>query len=118
MARTTLAVQSLKTVATAQADGTGLTPAFTAANADGHSVTNDGKTSVRIKTSGTGCTVTIPHGGTSDGLAVNDLSVTLTATDEQELPLLGPGFNQPDTQVFWINFSAVTGVTVAAISTR
>lgn len=118
MARQDLTVQRLKSIETAQDDGAGSTITFTAAVADGFAFYNDGFTSIRIKTSGTGATVTVPHPGKASGLAVEDLSVTLGATDEQELPLLPPGFNQDDTFKAWLNFSSIVGVTVAAVSTR
>lgn len=118
MARQELTVQQVKSIEDTQADGEGTTIAYTAAHADGFYANNDGWTSIRIRTSGTPATVTVPHPGDVYGLAVADLVVILAATDEQELPFLPPGFNQPGEYQFWINFSAVTGVTVAAVSYR
>lgn len=118
MAREKLAVQQIKSIADTQDDAAGSVVTFTVAIADGFYIENDGWTSLRVKTSGTVATVTIPHPGQADGLAVEDLVIILAATDQQELAFLPPGFNQPNTNQVWINFSAVTGVTVAAVSYR
>lgn len=118
MARQALTVQRIKSIEDTQADGEGTTITYAAAHVDGFYANNDGQTSPRIRTSGTPTTVTVPHPGDVYGLAVADLVVTLGATDEQEIPFLPPGFNQPGTYQFWVNFSAVTGVTVAAVSYR
>jgi hypothetical protein len=118
MARQKLTVQQIKSLADAQEDGAGSVIAFSAAIADGFYIENDGQTSIRVKTSGTITIVTIPHPGQADGLAVEDLEITLGATDQQELAFLPPGFNQPYTSQVWLNFSAITGVTVAAVSYR
>jgi hypothetical protein len=118
MARQPLTVQRIKSIEDTQTDGEGTTITYTAAHVDGFYVNNDGWTSVRLRSSGTPATVTVPHPGNVGGLAIADLVVTLAATDEQELLFLGPGFNQPDTYQFYVNFSAVTGVTVAAVSYR
>lgn len=116
--RQDLTIQRIKPIEDTQADGEGTTVAFISAVADGFQVNNDGKTSVRLRTSGTPATATVPYPGDVYGLAVADLVVTLAATDEQELPFLPPGFNQPGAYQFWVNFSVVTGVTVAAVSYR
>lgn len=118
MTRQALTVQRIKSIEDTQADGEGSTVTYAAAHVDGFYANNDGWTSVRLRTSGTPATVTVPHPGDVYGLAVADLVVEMAATDEQELPFLPPGFNQPDTYQFWINFSVVTGVTVAAVSYR
>lgn len=115
MARQELTVQRIDDVATIQAAGEGTTITFTAAAADGFMFENDGLTTLRVRSSGTPTVVTLPHPGTRDGLAVEDLEITLAATDEQELPFLPPGFNQEDGNLVWVNFSAVTGVTAAAV---
>ena len=118
MARQELTVQKIDDIATIQAAGAGTTITFAAAVADGFMFENDGYTSLRVQSSGTPAVVTVPHPGTRDGLAVEDLEITLAATDEQELPFLPPGFNQGSINKVYVDFSAVTGVTVAAVSYR
>lgn len=107
MARTALAVQDVTR--------TGLNPAYSAANVDGHSVPNGGREVLHVKTSGTPCNVTIQTPGTVDGQAVADRVVALGATAER---LIGPFpadyYNQPTGDGVYVDFSAVTGVTVAA----
>lgn len=118
MARQKLTVQQIKSLADAQEDGAGSVITFAAAIADGFYIENNGQTSLRVKTSGTITVVTVPHPGQTDGLDVEDLQITLAATDQQELAFLPPGFNQPNTNQVWLNFSVITGVTVAAVSYR
>ena len=68
MAVTALAVQ--------QIGRAGITPAFTAANTDGHTILNDGKTFIEVKNgSGAPITVTIDTPQTVDGLAVAQRTV-------------------------------------------
>ena len=57
--RTALTVQ--------QTTRSGLTPSYSAANVDGHSIPNTGAEILHIKTVGTACTVTVEIPGTVDG---------------------------------------------------
>ena len=110
MARTALATQLIAI--------SGLETAYTAANADGHSVANNGEMFLHVKNAAVAdITVTLvsvadPWGRTGDR------EVTVTAEEERMIgpipPLL---FNQADGTVS-VNFSAVTTVTVAAIRLR
>ncbi len=67
MPRTALAVQEITRA--------GLTPSYSAANVDGHSILNGGREVLHVKTGGTACTVTIQTPGTVDGQAVADRTV-------------------------------------------
>jgi len=108
MARTVLAVQDVVRA--------GLNPVYSAANVDGHSIQNDGRTALHVKTGATPCTVTFQTPGTVDGLAVADRTVALGATEER---IIGPfpptQYNQPTGDGVYVDFSAVTSVTVAAL---
>ena len=107
MARTALAVQ--------QIIRSGLTPAYTAANVDGHAIANDGeRTMLHVKTGDTGLTVTIETPGTVDNLAVADRTIVIGTTSER---LIGPfprsQYNQVD-ETINVNFSAVTNCRLAS----
>lgn len=107
MARTALAVQ--------QARRSGLTPAYTAANVDGHSIPNDGQTVLHVKTVGTAANVSLKIPGTVDGQSVTDKVIALGTNTERIIGPFPPGtYNQPDGSVN-VDFSAVTAVTVAAL---
>lgn len=108
MARTSLAVQ--------QISRSGLTPAYTAANALGHAVQNDGeRTFIHVKTVGTACVVTIQTPGTVDGLAVADRTISIGTNSER---MIGPfprgNYNQGSEEVY-VDFDVVTAVTCAAV---
>lgn len=106
MARTDLVAQSITRE--------GLTPAYTAANVDGHSWANNGRQLLQVKnTNASPITVSFPIPVMVDGEAVADKTVTVAATTGDRL--IGPFPNQylqPDGDV-WASFSAVTNVTVA-----
>src|SRR5687767_6438960 len=107
MARTALAVQSIVR--------TGLTPAYSAANVDGHSIPNDGRTFLHVKTVGTACNVSLKIPGTVDGQAVADKVIALGTNTERMIgPFPPQTYNQVGDEVN-VDFSAVTAVTVAAI---
>ncbi len=106
MARSALAVQDV--------NRGGLTPAYSAAPVDGHSFQNSGREVIHVKTTSTPCTVTIQTPGTVDGQAIGDRTVVIAGTSER---LIGPfpagTYNQPTGEGVYVDFSAVTGVTVA-----
>lgn len=104
--RTALAVQ--------QISRSGLTPAYTAANVDGHAIPNSDGMFLHVKTVGTGCTVTVEIPGTVDGQAVTNRSIVLGTNTERMIGPFPPStYNQADGSVN-VNFSAVTAVTCAA----
>ena len=107
MAVTALAVQ--------QIGRAGVTPAFTAANADGHTILNDGKTFLEVKNAGSEITVTIDTPQTVDGLAVTQRTVVVAATTGDKM--IGPfttDYNQPGTEYILVTFTGVTSVTCGA----
>lgn len=107
MARTALAVQ--------QVTRSGLTPAYAAANVDGHSLPNSGSEVVHVKTGGTGCTVTVPIPTLVDGQAVASKSYVIGVASERMIGPFPPGtYNQADSSVH-LNFDSVATVTIAAI---
>ena len=94
----------------------GLEPAYTAANADGHSVTNDGKrTFVHVNNgSGSEVTITIDTPGTVDGLAISDREVAVPAGEERMIgPFPTDWYNQSDGTVH-VDYSDTTSVTIGA----
>jgi len=107
MARTALAVQTVIRA--------GLTPSYAAANVDGHSIPDDGRTYAHVKTGGTGCVVTEVTPGTVDGLAVPDRTVTIGTSSERLIGPFTPGgpYSQPGGEVH-LNFDSVTTVTIGA----
>mgnify|MGYP005823896815 CR=1 FL=1 len=95
----------------------GLAPAFSAAVADGHSVANDGHVFIEVKNaSGSAVTVTVQTPGMVDGLAIAELQVSVPATNgDKMIGPFPPGiYNQADGTIY-VDFSAVTSVTVAAL---
>jgi hypothetical protein len=107
MARTALTVQ--------QVTRAGLTPTYSAANVDGHSIPNGGKECLHIKTTSNACNVTFQTPGSVDGQAIADRVVALGTSTERIIGPFPPTmYNQGAEEVF-VDFSAVTGVTVAAI---
>lgn len=107
MARSVLAVQQIVR--------TGLTPSYSAANALGHSVPNDGeRTFIHVKTVGTACVVTVQTPITVDGLAVAERTYSIGTNSER---LIGPfprnQYNQGSEEVY-VDFDTVTAVTCAA----
>lgn len=112
MARTTLAVNTISR--------TGIDSAATlaAANAEGHYVQNGGDMFLEVlNTNASPCTVTVQTPRTVDGLAVAELTV---AVAQNKRMLIGPfpvaTFNQvaANPGCIYVDFSAVTNVTVAA----
>jgi hypothetical protein len=97
----------------------GLNAAYQAAIADGHMFANDGRQLLHVKNSDVADrTLTFPTPATQDGLAIADQAVTVPAGGEQFIgPFPGRTFNQSgvDAGRVHIDYSAVTGVTVAVI---
>jgi hypothetical protein len=107
MARTTLTVQTI--------EAAGLNPTFTAANTDGHSVSNNGNMYVEIVNGDTlAHTATIDHPGTVDGLAVADRTVGVTAASTVKIGPFTARYNQPGTTDVHIDFDSVTSLSVGA----
>lgn len=113
MARTALATQ--------QSVDEGITVAFTAANADGHSVEGGGDVILLIENgSGSSINVTVQTAATTDGLAVSDQVVAVAAG---ALKAIGPfrpttydrASGASDAGKVYVDFSAVTTVTCAAL---
>lgn len=108
MARTALSVQTITRA--------GITPSYSAANADGHSIQNsEANFILHVKNgSGSSITVTIATAAQIDGLDVSDRTVTVGAGAEKVIGTFPQSiYNQSDGTVN-VDFSAVTSVTVAA----
>lgn len=105
MARTALTVQ------TPSFDG--ITPAYAAANVDGHSFRNSGRTILHVKNgSVASINVTIGTPGAADGLTLPDKVVAVPASQERMISLRNRGlYNQADGMTY-VDFSAVGSVTV------
>lgn len=107
MARTALVLQ--------QVIRSGLTPAYTAANVDGHSIPNDGHTMLHVKTGATGTTVSCPIPGQVDGQTVPAKSIVIGTSSERMIGPFPPGYyNQAGGDVH-ADFTSVATVTVAAV---
>ncbi len=108
MARTAISYQ--------QVARTGLAEALAAANADGHKFSNDGRIILHVVNGDVSpITVTIQTPGTVDDLAVSDRTVTISDESDKFIGPFPPGiYNQSDGMVY-VDFSAVTNVTVSAL---
>ena len=110
MARTALTVQPMAR--------TGLEATYGAANGDGHSFQNDGRTFLHIKNGATDCVITVATPRTVDGQAVTPRTVTCTADEERFIGPFPPSlFNQMGAagDVVHVDFDDVSNVTVAAL---
>lgn len=89
---------------------------YEAANALGNSYgPRDGRLAHVKNGSGASITLTITTPGTVDGLAIADRTATITAGTDQFIALgIGSAYVQSDGSV-WLDYSAVTSVTVAVI---
>jgi len=110
MARTSLAVQFCAS--------TGLLPLYSAANALGHSVANNGETFLHVK-NGAAEAITVTLVSVPDPWGrTGDIVVTVGATSEKMIGPISPLlFNQADGTVH-VDFSAVTTVTLTAVKLR
>ena len=108
MARTALTVQEISLA--------GITPSYAAAEADGNSFANDGDVLLQVKNAGSEITVTIQTPMKVGGVDVAEVTVTIPATtgDKMVGPFDPTIFNQ-SAGVVYVDYSAVTTVTVAAI---
>lgn len=108
MARTDLAVQPVVV--------SGLAAVYTAANVDGHSIDNKPGMVLHVKNgSGVSINVTCQTPATVGSLAVAEDIVAVAAGAEKFIGPFDPGlFNQAGGDVY-VDFSAVTTVTVAAL---
>lgn len=113
MARTALTAQ--------QVAPTGLSPSYSAANADGHQFANDGNTLLHVKNGGAGaCVVTVQTPQQIAGLDVAEQAITIPAGEERLIGRLRPAtYNRPtgaaDPNTVYVDFDAVDSVTVALI---
>lgn len=108
MARADLTVQEISR--------SGLNPSYTAAATDGHSVENTGREFIHVKNgSGSSVTVTIQTPGTVDGLAVADRTVAVPASGERMIGPFAPGDYNQDDDAIYVDYSAITTVTIAAV---
>lgn len=89
---------------------------YEAANALGNSFgPRDGRLAHVKNGSGASITLTITTPGTVDGLAIADRTATITAGTDQFVALgVGNAYLQSDGSA-WLDYSAVTSVTVAVI---
>lgn len=112
MATTTLLTQAISR--------SGLDPAYTAANADGHTITNGGRMFIHVKNGDTSSkTITVTTPGEVDGLAIADRTVTIAAGEEAVIGPFPPAIYNTDpgvTDKITVTFSAVTSVTIAALT--
>jgi hypothetical protein len=91
----------------------GVIPAWTAANADGHSFPYSKSAMLYAKNaSGGSINVTVQTPGTADGLSLPDKVVAIGAGAEKVIGDLPEIYKQADGTVL-VDFSAVTSVTVA-----
>jgi len=99
-----------------QVERAGLVPTPSNASADGNKFTNDGRIILRVfNDNGSAITVTVQTPGMVDGLSIADRTVSVANGDTKYIGPFPPGiYNQSDGMVY-VDFSAVTDVTVAAL---
>lgn len=91
----------------------GITPTYSAANVDGHSFRNSGRSILLVKNgSGASINVTVETPGTADGLNLPDMVVAVPAAAERMISLRNINLYKQANGDTNINFSAVTSVTV------
>lgn len=106
MAITTLTVQKITK--------TGLAPSYSAANADGHYVANNGRVFLHCKnTNAAARNVTIVTPNQVDGLAISDRTVTVPALTGDVM--IGPFSPEIYGSMMTVTFDAVTDLTIAAL---
>ena len=95
----------------------GLSPTYSAASGGGDKL-KPGRTTFLHVINGdvSAMVVTIATPGTVSGLAIADRAVTVGASDEQMIPVPAELYSDPaDSGLASVTYSAVTGVTVAAL---
>lgn len=111
MARTTLATETI--------DRDGIDPTYSSANADGEEVANSGRMFIHVMNgSGASIDVTIQTPGTVDGLTISDKVVAIAAGEDAMIGPFPPAIYNRDpgeTDTVYVDFSAVTSVTIAAL---
>lgn len=109
MARVSLARQQLSDV--------GLMAVYSQATVEGHAVENNGKVILHVRNdSEEDITVTILSGYVRAGLKLADRIVTVEAGKSKYIgPFATDIYNQTDNGSIYIDYSAVDGVTVAAL---
>lgn len=110
MARTALTLQDMTPA--------GLEATYSAANADGHSIKNAKENVFLHVKNGDGSdhTVTIQTPATAAGEPIDERQVVVTAGEERFIGLFDRSvFNQVADGSVYVDFDAVTSVTVAAI---
>ncbi|MBL1104939.1 hypothetical protein JK361_10085 [Streptomyces sp. 5-8] len=110
MARTALTPQKFATL--------GLAPTYVAPDVAGVSLRSSGKQVLHVKNaSGSSITVTLKIGKTVEGQAVTAPTATVAAGAEKFFGPFNDNYEQPDgTDTVFVDFSAVTSVTVACLS--
>ena len=99
----------------AQIDEDGVVASLTAANADGHSVAFRDTLFLRVTNgSGSSITVTVQTPKTVSGLAVADRAITVAAGATTYINLGNAELYRQSSGVVYVDFSAVTTVTVQA----
>jgi hypothetical protein len=107
MARTNLAVQQIVVA--------GLLPTYSTANADGHSVVNNGNVFLHVKNaSGSSVNVTVETPAKVGGLDVAEDVVTVGASSEKMIGPFDPSVFNQSGGLLYVDFSAVASVTCAA----
>lgn len=108
MARSALTIQ--------QVARTGIIPSYGAANVDGNSISNDGQVFLHIKNGGASpINVTVQVPTQVDGMAITARVVAVANASEKMIGPFPPNlFNQSDGSLY-VDYSAVTTVTVAAV---
>lgn len=99
----------------------GIVPAYTAANVDGHTIDGGGDVILHVKNgSAASINVTIQTAATQDGLAVAEQVVAIAAGAEKFIGPFNPSTydrasGATDAGKVYVDFSAVTTVTLAAL---
>jgi len=111
MARTPLTAQLIVS--------SGLKPTYGAANADGHTMANDGKKDTFMVKNGGGVStsVTVPTTVAIDGLAVEDRVVAIPAGEERVIGGLNPAYYNNADGTVNIDITPTASVTIAYLRT-
>lgn len=98
------------------AGGVDLNGALTAANVDGHSLNVTGRETLLVFNGSTAAiTVTLVTPGQVQGLDIADRVIPVAAGARQLIPLQAGIYDQPNNAGAFVNFSAVTTVSVALL---